>query len=175
MYNSKNLPSTKIAQILFERAQKVIPGGTSLFGKRPSLYLPGKWPTYYRKAKGCRVWDIDGNSYFDFTMVGIGTSVLGYGDPHVRKKVKQILQSCSFTSLNSPHEVLLAEKLIELHPWSHQVRFTRSGGETCAVAARIVRAFTNKTKIAVCGYHGWHDWYLSVNLDGKVVLIPPLT
>jgi glutamate-1-semialdehyde 2,1-aminomutase len=68
------------------------------------------------------------------------------------------------SSLNCPEEVYLAEKLVELHPWADMVRFARSGGEANAIAIRIARAASGKDKVAICGYHGWHDWYLSANL-----------
>jgi glutamate-1-semialdehyde aminotransferase len=68
------------------------------------------------------------------------------------------------STLNSKEEILLAEKLIEMHPWAEKVRFARTGGEAAAIALRIARAATGKDQVAICGYHGWHDWYLSANL-----------
>ena len=58
----------------------------------------------------------------------------------------------------------LAEKLIKLHPDFHMVRFARTGGEANAIAIRIARNFVKSDKVAICGYHGWHDWYLAANL-----------
>jgi glutamate-1-semialdehyde aminotransferase len=69
------------------------------------------------------------------------------------------------SSLNSREEILLAEKLIQMHPWAGKARFARTGGEAAAIAVRIARAATGKDKVAICGYHGWHDWYLSANLS----------
>ena len=149
-------------------ASKIIPGTSQLFGKRPDLYLPGgKWPTYYSKAKGVTVWGIDGKKYFDFTMVGIGTSVLGYSDNDVNKTAFKTIKNSTMNTLNPPEDVELAEILLKLHPWADNVRYCRTGGETMAVAARLARACTKKDKILFCGYHGWHDWYLSANLKSK--------
>ena len=137
------------------------------FSKNPNLHLPNLWPTYYSKAHGSKIWDLDNKKFLDMYLMGVGTNMLGYSNAKVDRAVKETIQKGNLSSLNSPEEVKLAEKLIELHPWAHMVRFTRSGGEANSVAIRIARAATNKTKIAFCGYHGWHDWYLSANLKNK--------
>ena len=158
---------------LWNRAKKVIPGGSQLLSKRSEMYLPDLWPSYAQRAKGCEVWDMDGNHYIDMTFMGIGTGILGYADPDVNRAVKRAIDQGSMTTLNSPEEVELAELLIKLHPWAHNrgmVRFTRSGGEAMAVAVRIARAASGKEKIAFCGYHGWSDWYLAANLAEKKAL-----
>lgn len=149
---------------LWKKAIKIIPGGNQLFSKRSEKYLPDQWPTYYQKALGCEVWDMDGKHYYDFAAMGVGSCTLGYAHPEINAKVKEAIDLSSMGSLNSPEEVYLAEKLIALHPWSEMVRFSRTGGEACMVAIRIARAATRKSKIAFCGYHGWHDWYLASNL-----------
>jgi glutamate-1-semialdehyde 2,1-aminomutase len=151
-------------QKLWKRAKDVIPGGNMLLSKRAEMFLPEKWPAYFSKAKGCSVWDLDNIKYTDMSIMGIGTNTLGYGHPEVDDAVLQVIQKGNMSTLNAPEEVYLAEKLIELHPWADMVRFARSGGEANAIAIRIARAFTGKDKVAVCGYHGWHDWYLSANL-----------
>ena len=152
-------------QKLWNRAKKSIPGGNMLLSKRPEMFLPDQWPTYFSKAKGCKVWDMDENEYIDMSIMGIGTNILGYGHPEVDNSVVQTIQKGNMSTLNCPEEVYLAEKLNELHPWSDMVRFARSGGEANAIAIRIARAASGKDKVAVCGYHGWHDWYLSANLN----------
>ena len=152
-------------QKLWGRARKVIPGGNMLLSKRPELYLPGKWPTYFSKAKGCKVWDLDGNQFFDMSNMGVGTNILGYSNDEVNQSVKKAVNLGTMTSLNCPEEVILAEKLVELHPWSEMVRFARTGGEANTIAIRIARASTGREVIAICGYHGWHDWYLATNLS----------
>ena len=138
-----------------------------LFSKNPDLFLPKKWPAYFSKTKGCKVWDLENNPYYDLSFMGVGTNTLGYNYPPVEKKVIEIIKSGTMSTLNSTEEVLLAEKLIELHPWADMARFTRSGGEANSVAIRIARSAAGKDNVAICGYHGWHDWYLSANLRNK--------
>ena len=154
-------------QKFWKRAQTVIPGGTMLFSKNPDLFLPGKWPAYFSKSKGCKVWDLENNVYDDVAFMGVGTNILGYCNPYIEKKVIEVVKNGTMSTLNSNEEILLAEKLISLHPWSEMARFTRSGGEANSVAIRIARAATGRDKIAVCGYHGWHDWYLSSNIGNE--------
>lgn len=151
-------------QELWNRAKRVIPGGNMLLSKRAEIFLPDQWPAYYSKAKGCKVWDLDGVEYTDMSIMGIGTNILGYSHPEVDEAVLNVVQSGNMSTFNCPEEVYLAEKLVELHPWADMVRFARSGGEANAIAIRIARAASGKDKVAVCGYHGWHDWYLSANL-----------
>lgn len=151
-------------QKLWKRAKTVIPGGNMLLSKRAEMFLPGGWPAYFSRAKGCRVWDLDGKEYIDMSIMGVGTNTLGYGHPEVDDAVHAVINAGNMSTLNCPEEVYLAEKLIELNPWADMVRFARSGGEANAIAIRIARAATGKDKVAVCGYHGWHDWYLSANL-----------
>jgi glutamate-1-semialdehyde 2,1-aminomutase len=146
------------------RARQRIPGMTQLLSKRPDQFSLGVWPAYYSKAAGAEVWDLDGNRYVDMSIGGIGANVLGYADPDVDAAVKAAIRMGTSSSLNCPEEVELAELLCEIHPWADQVRFARSGGEAMAIAVRIARAFAGRDKIAFCGYHGWHDWYLAANL-----------
>ena len=156
-----------LGQKLYKRAKKVIPGGNMLLSKRPEMFLPNGWPSYFSKAKGCMVWDLDGKKYVDMSIMGIGTNILGYGNEEVDDAVKNNINNGNMSTLNCPEEVLLAEKLTELHPWSDMARFARSGGEANAIAIRIARAYAKKDHIAVCGYHGWHDWYLATNLKNN--------
>ena len=151
-------------QKLWRRATKVIPGGNMLLSKRAEMFAPDQWPAYFSKAKGCDVWDLDQNKYTDMSFMGIGTNTLGYGYPEVDDAVVNCVHTGNLSTLNAPEEVLLAEKLVEIHPWADMVRFARSGGEANAIAIRIARAASGRDKVAVCGYHGWHDWYLSANL-----------
>lgn len=162
------MPNT--GQKLYQKAKKLIPGGTQLLSKRPEIFLPDLWPSYYQKAKGCQVWDLDGRSYYDFAQMGVGSCTLGYAHDAVNATVKDIVDQSSMCTLNAPEEVQLAETLIELHPWAEQARFARTGGEACSIATRIARAATGRSKIAFCGYHGWHDWYLSANLKNESAL-----
>ena len=152
-------------QKLYKRAKRVIPGGNMLLSKRPEMFLPEKWPSYFSKSKGCKVWDLDGREYVDMSIMGIGTNILGYGHPEVDEVVMKAVRDGNMSTLNCPEEVYLAEKLVQLHPWADMVRFARAGGEINSIAIRIARASTGRDKVAICGYHGWHDWYLSTNLN----------
>jgi glutamate-1-semialdehyde 2,1-aminomutase len=152
------------------RAAKRIPGMSQLLSKRPDRFSLGVWPGYYSKAKGVHVWDLDGNRYIDMSIGGIGANVLGYADPDVDAAVSKSIESGSSSSLNCPEEVELADLLCEIHPWAERVRYARTGGESMAIAVRIARAFTGREKVAFCGYHGWHDWYLAATLGAEDAL-----
>jgi glutamate-1-semialdehyde aminotransferase len=153
------------SQELYIKAKKLIPGGTQLLSKRPEMFLPGGWPAYYSRAKGCNVWDLDGIEYIDVSYMGIGANVLGYADDDVNEAAKDAIDRSSMCTLNAPEEVELATVLIEMNPWANEVRYAKTGGEAMAIAVRIARAFTGKDKILFCGYHGWSDWYLAANLS----------
>ena len=155
----------KTGQKLYNKAKSLIPGGTMLLSKRPEMFLPDLWPAYFSKAKGYEIWDLDGNKFNDMSIMGIGTNTLGYGHPDVDGAVINTVHSGNMTTLNCPEEVQLAEKLIEMNSWANMVRFARSGGEANSIAIRIARAASGKDGVAICGYHGWHDWYLSANLN----------
>lgn len=151
-------------QTLYQKAKKIIPGGTQLLSKRPEMFAPEQWPAYFSKAEGCEVWDLDNKHYYDVAIHGIGACLLGYNDPDVSRAVQKCVSSGSFSILNPPEEVELAEVLCNIHPWAEQVRFARTGGEIMSIAVRIARATTKRSVVAICGYHGWHDWYLAANL-----------
>ncbi len=155
---------------LYEQARRRIPGGTQLLSKRPEMFLPNGWPTYYREARGIEVVAVDGRRYVDMANMGVGACVLGYADPDVDAAVREAVARGVACTLNAPEEVELAELLCELHPWAGMVRYTRSGGEAMAVAVRIARAHTRRDVVAFCGYHGWSDWYLAANLGDEQAL-----
>lgn len=157
-------------QDLYIHAKDIIPGGTQLLSKRPEQFLPDYWPAYYSKAKGCYVWDLDGRKFTDMSYMGIGANILGYADDDIDNEVKKAIDSGTMSTLNTPDEVYLAEKLIQLHPWSNMARFTRTGGEAMMVSVRIARAATKKDVVLFCGYHGWHDWYIAANLSNDSAL-----
>ena len=153
---------------LWKKARGIIPGGTQLLSKRSEMFLPDQWPSYYSKAKGVDIWDIDGKKYTDMSIMGVGSCILGYADNDVNTAVHTAVDKGSISTLNCPEEVDLAELLLKIHPWADMVRYTKTGGEAMAVAVRIGRAQTGKDTVAFCGYHGWHDWYLAANLaDNK--------
>ena len=168
MYKEEMLKKkTIIGQNLWKTANKIIPNGNMLLSKNPDRFLPGIWPPYFKSAKGCIIKDLDNNKLIDFNLMGVGTNVLGYANSQIDNAVKKVLSNGNMSSLNCPEEVRLAEKLIEIHPWFDKVKFARTGGEANAVAIRIARAASNRDNVAVCGYHGWHDWYLSANLNSS--------
>jgi glutamate-1-semialdehyde 2,1-aminomutase len=151
-------------QKLWKRARHVIPGGNMLLSKRAEMFLPERWPSYFSRASGCRVWDLDGNEYIDMSIMGIGTNTLGYGQPEVDAAVRSTVDAGNMSTFNCPEEVYLAERLVDLHSWAEMVRLARTGGEADAIAIRIARAASGRDGVAICGYHGWHDWYLAGNL-----------
>ena len=156
----------RTGQELYKKAKTLIPGGTMLLSKRPEMFLPDQWPSYFSKAKGISVWDLDGKELLDMSIMGIGTNTLGYGNDEVDAAVMETVKNGNMSTLSCPEEVYLAERLIEINPWAEMVRFARSGGEANSIAIRIARAASGKDKVAICGYHGWHDWYLSANHNG---------
>lgn len=151
-------------QALWQKAKRIIPGGNMLLSKRSEMFLPDHWPSYFSKASGCEVWDLDGTRLLDMSIMGIGTCTLGYGHPEVDAAVKMAVSDGVMSTLNAPEEVALAERLIDMHDFADMARFSRSGGEANAIAIRIARAASGREKVAFCGYHGWHDWYLAANL-----------
>jgi len=153
-------------QKLYSSAKKIIPGGTMLFSKRPENHLPGKWPTYFKKAKGAYIWDLNNNKFLDM-FFGVGQNVLGYANKKIDRKVNKENKLGNMSSLNCYQEVDLAKKLVSIHKWSGICRFAKTGGEANAIAVRIARSYAKKNVVAICGYHGWHDWYLAANLKSK--------
>ena len=152
-------------QIFWKRANKVIPGGNMLLSKNPNRFLPDVWPTYFNKAKGCNIWDLNSKKFYDLSLMGVGTNILGYANDNIDNAVIKAAKSGNMSTLNCKEDILLAEKLLEINPRMDMVKFARTGGEASAIATRIARAASGKDKVAVCGYHGWHDWYLSLNLS----------
>jgi glutamate-1-semialdehyde 2,1-aminomutase len=153
---------------LYERACELIPGGTQLISRRPSMYAQGISPIYAASAQGARITDIDGNEYIDWVS-GIGAIILGYADPVVDNAVCEQLKHGTIYSISHELEVELAEEIVSVVPCAEMVRYAKGGGDACAVAVRIARGTTGRDKIAFCGYHGWHDWYQAANLtDGSL-------
>eukprot|EP00003_Mantamonas_plastica_P030355 TRINITY_DN749_c0_g1_i3.p1 TRINITY_DN749_c0_g1~~TRINITY_DN749_c0_g1_i3.p1 ORF type:complete len:950 (-),score=328.36 TRINITY_DN749_c0_g1_i3:178-3027(-) len=163
-YDQGMLSKSKTGQALYKHTKTRIPGGTQLLSKRPEMFLPDNWPAYYLKTKGPYVYDLDGNKFLEMTYNGIGACTLGHNDPDVARAVHNMVDLGSMATLNRREEIDLADLLCEIHPWADMARFCKTGGEAMAIAVRIARAHTKRQKIAFCGYHGWHDWYLSANL-----------
>ena len=152
---------------LWKEAINIIPGGNGLLSKRPERYVPDMWPTYFRRAKGCEIWDLEGNKHIDMAQMGLGTCILGYSNDEVNAAVMEAVEKGVNNTLNAPEEVYLAERLLELNPFAGGIRFARTGGEAMAMAVRIGRAYSGRDKVAFSGYHGWCDWYLATNLSGE--------
>jgi glutamate-1-semialdehyde 2,1-aminomutase len=164
-----DLPDVTRSLQLYKRALDIIPGGTQLFSRRSERFAPGVCPPYVTHARGSRVWDLDGNEYIDF-LCGVGPVILGHAyEPVTNAVIEQLRRGSSFP-VNHPLEVELAELLIETIPCAEMVRFCKSGGTADEMAVRIARGHTGRDKIAFCGYHGWHDWYLAANLSGPETL-----
>ena len=149
---------------IWKKALKVIPGGNGLLSKRPGRFLDKGWPIYFKKAKGINLWDLNSKKYIDFSIMGVGTAILGYANKCIDDKVKQKIDEGINTTLNCLEEYLLAKELLKWDPFADQVKFAKGGGEAMSMAIRIARANTKETTIAFSGYHGWHDWYLSANI-----------
>ena len=139
--------------------KNVIPGGNMLLSKRPEMFALNQWPSYYKKAKGCYVWDLENKKYLDMSLMSVGTNILGYSNNQVDNAVIKAIKNSNMSSLNCAEEIHLSEKLIDMHKHFEMARYARTGGEANAIAIRLARAATGKDKVAVCGYHGWHDWY----------------
>jgi len=152
---------------LYQEAKGLIPGGTQLLSKRPEMFAPDVWPAYFRRAKGCRIWDLDGREFIDMSIMAVGACILGYADDEVDDAVCSAIRKGVNSSLNCPEEVELARVLMELHPWFGMARFCRSGGEAMALAVRIARAHSKRDLVLFSGYHGWTDWYLAANLSDE--------
>ncbi|MCY4117872.1 MAG: aminotransferase class III-fold pyridoxal phosphate-dependent enzyme [Caldilineaceae bacterium] len=153
---------------IYERAGELIPGRTQLISRRASRFANGISPVYAQSAKGSRFIDVDENEYIDW-MSGVEAIILGHADDVVDRAVEKQIRRGSLYSLNSPLEIELAELLVDTIPSAEMVRYTKGGGEACAVAARIARGTTGRDKIIFCGYHGWHDWYQAANYEADPV------
>jgi glutamate-1-semialdehyde 2,1-aminomutase len=141
------------------RAQRVIPLGSQTFSKSRTQYPFGVSPFFVTRGQGSRVWDLDGNEYIDFVN-GLASITLGYNDPDVTQAVREQLDSGVIFSLPHPIEAEVAELICEMVPCAEMVRFGKNGSDATAGAVRLARAFTGRDRIAVCGYHGWQDWYI---------------
>jgi len=144
---------------LLQRALKTIPLGTQTFSKSKTQYPFGVSPYFIERAQGSHAWDVDGNEYIDF-INSLAAVTLGYNDPDVTKAVQAQLQQGTIFSLPHPIEVLVAEKIVEVVPCAEMVRFGKNGSDATSGAIRVARAYTRRDRVAVCGYHGWHDWYI---------------
>jgi glutamate-1-semialdehyde 2,1-aminomutase len=144
---------------MLERALKAIPLGSQTFSKSKTVYPEGVSPHFIKRGDGSHVWDVDGNEYVDFVN-GLASITLGYNDPEVTEAVKTQLEEGTIFSLPHEIEIKVAEKIIEMVPCAEMVRFGKNGSDATTGAIRLARANTKRDHVAVCGYHGWQDWYI---------------
>jgi glutamate-1-semialdehyde aminotransferase len=163
---NNNYPDITKSDELYRRALGLIPSVTQTLAKGPGQHIKGIAPKYLVKGKGSHVWDADGNEYIDFNM-GIGPLSLGYANDKVDEAIREQLKDGITFSLMHPLEVEVAEMLREIIPNAEAVRYSKTGADVTSAAVRLARAFTGKEKVLCCGYHGWHDWYISVTDRNK--------
>lgn len=158
---NNDYPDISKSEEIFKRSEGLIPAYTQTLAKGPTQWVKGVAPKYLNKGKGSHVWDVDGNEYIDY-MMGIGPIVLGYCYQPVDDAIKQQLEDGITFSLMHPLEVEVAEIIRDIVPNTESVRYSKTGCDITSAAIRVARAFTKREKILCCGYHGWHDWYISV-------------
>ena len=156
-----NYPVIDKSDDLYKIALDLIPATTQTLAKGPQQNVKGIAPKYLEKGKGSHVWDVDGNEYIDFNM-GIGPLSLGYAYPKVDNAIKRQLENGITFSLMHPLEVEVAKLINEVIPNAESIRFSKTGADVTTAAIRVARAYTGREKVLCCGYHGWHDWYISV-------------
>ena len=154
-------PDISESEKLFKIAKKLIPAQTQTLAKGPTQWIDGVAPKYLQKGKGSHVWDVDGNEYIDYNM-GIGPIVLGYAYEKVDNAIRKQLEEGITFSLMHPLEVIASEKIRNVVLNAENIRFSKTGCDVTSAAVRLARAYTKKNKVLCCGYHGWHDWYISV-------------
>ncbi|HJZ70961.1 MAG TPA: aminotransferase class III-fold pyridoxal phosphate-dependent enzyme [Vicinamibacterales bacterium] len=157
----RSLPVITRSDEWYARATGLIPGHTQTLAKGPGQYVAGVAPKYLQRGKGSHVWDVDGNEFIDFSMA-IGPLSLGYGYPAVDRAIREQLEDGITFSMMHPLEVEVAELIREVVPNAEMVRYSKTGADVTSAAVRLARAFTGRSKVICCGYHGWHDWYISV-------------
>ena len=159
-FNS-SYPEINESNMFYKRAIELIPNATQTLAKGPSQFVEGIAPKYLLRGKGSHVWDADGNEFIDYIM-GVGPISLGYAFEEVDNAIKSQLEDGITFSLMHPIEVELAELLNQIIPNAESIRYSKTGADVTSAAIRLARAYTGKEKILCCGYHGWHDWYISV-------------
>jgi len=148
-----------LSEKLLNRAEQSIPLGSQTFSKSKTAYPYGVSPLFIERGVGCSVWDVDGNKFTDYVS-GLLSVSLGYCDQDIDAAVIKQLQSGVTFSLPHRLEMEVAEMLIDMIPCADMVRFGKNGSDVTSAAIRLARAFTGNDHIAVCGYHGWQDWYI---------------
>ena len=163
---NENYPDITKSNELYERATGLMHPVTQTLAKGPTQFTNGVAPKYLSRAKGARVWDVDGNEYLDYNM-GIGPISLGYAYDIVDNAITDQLSKGITFSLMHELELYVCELLREVIPNAESIRISKSGADVCSAAVRIARAYTGRNKVACCGYHGWHDWYIGTTSRNK--------
>ncbi len=159
--SNPSYPNIVKSQALLARAEELIPACTQTLAKGPGQYVRGVAPAFLARGKGSHVWDVDGNEFIDYQMA-IGPLSLGYAYPAVDDAIRTQLESGITFSLPHPLEVEVAELVRAVVPGAEMVRYSKTGCDVTTAAVRLARAFTGRSKVLACGYHGWHDWYIAV-------------
>ena len=146
------------------RANQCIAQGSLTNSRHPRSFVKGVYPTHITNSQGCHVWGNDNKKYIDF-ICGLGTNLLGYGNPIVANEIGKYLHHGYCPSLGTQHEIEAAETLKELVPFIERVKWVKTGSEACSAAVKFARAFTGRNWVLSQGYHGWHQEFNS--------LIPP--
>lgn len=164
--SNENYPDISQSDALYARAVQIMHPVTQTLAKGPGQYTKGVSPKYVKRGKGAHIWDVDGNEYIDFQM-GIGPISLGYAYDKVDEAIKAQLADGITFSMMHELEVQLAELIHEVIPNAESIRISKTGADVCSAAVRVARAFTGRTKVLCCGYHGWHDWYIGTTSRDK--------
>ena len=163
-----NIHGLEKSQEHLKRALKTIPSASQTFSKSYIQHIKGISPFFIDRGKNAYVWDVDDNQYIDY-LAGLLPVLLGYADEEVNEAIKaQLAKGVSF-SLSTEIEAELSEMLVEMIPSAEMVRFAKNGSDVTSGAIRLARAYTGRTQIAICGYHGWHDWYIGTTAKDKGV------
>lgn len=163
-----DLRSYARSEEMLERALKVIPLGAQTFSKSLTQFPRGASPFFIDRAAGSRAWDVDGNEYIDFNNA-LCSVTLGHTDPEVGTAVADQLMRGTIFTLSSELEIEVAERIVEMVPCAEMVRFGKNGSDATSGAIRASRAHTGRDRVAVCGYHGWQDWYIGSTARNKGV------
>ena len=163
---NKDYPSIKKSDEYYKIALDLIPAQTQTLAKGTGQNIKGVAPKFLQKGKGSHVWDVDGNEYIDYTM-GVGPLSLGYAYDKIDEAIKKQLEDGITFSMPHLLEVELAELIHKVVPNAESVRYSRGGADVVSGAVRVSRAYTGRNKVLCCGYHGWHDWYISVTDRNK--------
>ncbi len=155
----------KNSKIFFNKVIKKIPLATQTYSKSYVNFSLNSSPLFLDRGKGAYVWDIDGNKYLDF-IIGLLPNILGYNDPDVNKSITNQLKKGISFSLATKLEFELADILTKLLPSAEMVRFAKNGSDVTSAAIRLSRAYTRRDRVLICGYHGWHDWYIGTTEMG---------